>query len=599
MEWLRRNTLSIDPRTLGLARIALALVLLLDLSKRFCAASFWYANDGLLPNHTGLWSPNRSYHFSFLWGASEAGEARVLMLLIGAAYVGLLFGYRTRICQVLALLGILSLQVRTDILSNGGDFVLAILCVWTVFLPMGRRFSVDAVLADSKAVPQRELAPFGAERTQDRTPFVSLAVLAVHLQIAVIYFFNAATKTGATWRDGTAIHYFWHQVRMLTPGGLWAQQNLGSGMSTALSWSTLAMEWAIPALVLSPWGKPWTRRVAVLFVFLLHIGIAAVANIGIFSPVMMAFSMLLFVAADWDALERWATKRHRCTLVLDPSDRFVLGLSRWYLRLDWFGRVTVEVGTEFAVIAQDERRSGAPARAALVRALPCGALLAPLNQLLEPLWRTFASRRQHWVRFLGWDAAEHTPTSVAPWRAACARSRGWAREGVLVFLIVVSTIQLLNENRGIPSALRVRRVPEWVHATVDYTRLQQGWQMFAPDPPKSDVYIRVDAVTAAGKHVDPIAEAAGIDPEPESRTMPVQPGSDVFFVQYMERIHNDRRHHRPLQQWIERYHERTGSAADRITSYQVLRLEQDLPHPTLPQPAALRQTVLVAGPSAP
>ncbi|MEN9581578.1 MAG: hypothetical protein RJA70_4587 [Pseudomonadota bacterium] len=595
MNWLSRNYLQIDPRTLGFARIVLALVLLLDLAKRLCVVELWYSNAGLLPNHTALWSPGRSYHFSFLWGASEPSEAAALMLLIAVAYAGLLVGYRTRLCQVLSTLGLLSLQVRTDILSNGGDFVLAILCVWTAFLPMGRRFSVDAVLACRGGGTEPELGSAKAARALDQAPVQSLAVLALYLQIAVIYFFNAATKTGVTWRDGSAIHYFWHQVRMLTPGGLWARETLGWA-SPMLSWATLVLEWALPALVLSPWGKPWTRRLAVAFVVLLHGGITAVMNIGVFTPAMLAFSALLIVAADWDSLEAWAGKRHRCTLTFDPSDPFARALSRWYQRLDWFGRVKVEVGDEFSVVVAGERRTGAEALRPLARALPGGLLLAPMAIVLRPLWKSFAARKQACVRAMGWDREEPSLPSAAPWKVACSRGFVWAREGAVAFLIVVATVQLLNENRGIPQVMRVAQVPEWVRMVVDYTRLQQGWQMFAPDVPRSDVYVRVDAVTLSGKHVDPIAEAAGIEPEPESRVLPVQPGPDVYFAQYMERIRGDVRHHRPLQQWIERYHERTGAPGDRIVAYQVLHLSHTSPSPSESEPTALTHSVFVSGP---
>jgi hypothetical protein len=48
--FLRDRFLTIDIRTLGLARIYIALLLLFDLAKRSAEMSVWYFESGLLPN---------------------------------------------------------------------------------------------------------------------------------------------------------------------------------------------------------------------------------------------------------------------------------------------------------------------------------------------------------------------------------------------------------------------------------------------------------------------------------------------------------------------------------------------------------------------
>src|SRR5881392_3595108 len=47
-----------DPRSMGLARIGLGLLLIWDLLRRVPDLATWYSNEGLLPNHTVLWRPN-------------------------------------------------------------------------------------------------------------------------------------------------------------------------------------------------------------------------------------------------------------------------------------------------------------------------------------------------------------------------------------------------------------------------------------------------------------------------------------------------------------------------------------------------------------
>src|SRR4051812_6427490 len=79
--------LAVDPRSLGLARIYLGLLLLADLIRRVPDLSIWYTNDGLLPNHTLLWRPGARYQFSFFFAASWTGEVAILFALCGLVFL--------------------------------------------------------------------------------------------------------------------------------------------------------------------------------------------------------------------------------------------------------------------------------------------------------------------------------------------------------------------------------------------------------------------------------------------------------------------------------------------------------------------------------
>src|SRR6185436_10236188 len=97
-------------------------------------------------------------------------------------------GYRTRLTHALSWCSLLSLHTRVDLLANGGDYVLCTLLLWTLFLPLGRCSSLDALRARLDA---------GREASREEPePVVSLAVLALMLQLAVIYAFNAVHKDG-------------------------------------------------------------------------------------------------------------------------------------------------------------------------------------------------------------------------------------------------------------------------------------------------------------------------------------------------------------------------------------------------------------------
>jgi hypothetical protein len=283
-----------DVRSLAAGRIALALVLLLDLGKRWVQLGSWYTNDGLVPNHTQLWRPVFTYDFSFFFLASYAPQAIVGFVICAGAYLALLVGVYTRRAQVLSMICVLSLHGRLLIFDNGGDVVLGLLAVWTAFLPTGRVWSVDAVLGSTER-----------NRTPSETKIVSLGVLAVLCQLAFIYFFNAVHKGGETWRDGSAVHYVLHYDRFVTSFGVWLRERMTPGMARAMTWSTLGMEWVLPWLILSPFAVARCRRAAIVLVIALHVGIGMCINLGVFMPAMIAFAPHLLHGDDWDALERW------------------------------------------------------------------------------------------------------------------------------------------------------------------------------------------------------------------------------------------------------------------------------------------------------
>lgn len=627
---------SIDPRTLGLFRVALALLLLVNLVDQMAGVSLWYANEGLLPNHTGLWRSHRPWAFSFLWGSSSVGEALAVMGAMGLAYTGLLLGYRTRLCQVLSLVAILSLQIRVDILSNGGSFVLCIVSWWSVFMPLGRRFSVDAVLGSMERDRETSSVELNANNTlpRDTKPFVSLAVLAASLQLAVIYCFNVVHKTGVTWHEGSAIHYLLHQTRLVTTVGFWARE-LPVWLTQGMTYGTLGVEALISLAILSPLARVGSRRLAVVLILSLHGAIALFANLGVFSYVMMVFSLLLLQPEDWQWLERWARGREsrRRNVFYDADCGICFLTIRVLSRLDLFGRlrfypgqdtqllpqgVTSDLANETLVVSVVQEKvvqeaavneSGSPpgehwlhARALgqVVEVLPLGWLLGKVIALPGPrhivaaLYRRLVAQRADVSSYLGLgvcglpplgastkslpggNAAQFADPLLSPFQQWLQRSGVQLREATIVALLGISIIQVLIENPAIPAMLRPKPA-SWHKAAISYTRLQQGWRMFAPDAPQDEVYLIVDAVTQGGRHVDPIAEASGVIRDAKSRTMPSVPHLSKAWVSYMQRIPGDGRHHRPLRQWLENYPQRTGNPKDRLVRYEVLTLRRNSP----------------------
>ncbi|HEX2671333.1 MAG TPA: hypothetical protein VHM25_10705 [Polyangiaceae bacterium] len=315
---------TIDPRSLGLFRLLFGTVLLSDLARRWAELGLWYTNSGLLPNHTVLWRPPARSMFSLFFTVSNTFEAQLGFMLCAIVYLLFIVGYQTRWAQALALVARVSLNSRLAPLENGGDMVMDLLVLLTVPLPLGLRFSLDAQLAQpAKAVPsdEPEKEPETSGSSEDsaeapervaasaalepsHAPVASLAVLALLLQFSAVYLFNASSKTGQAWQDGSAVYYALHQDKLVTWIGVWMREHLSISTLRMLTWSTLATEWLGFSLIITPFCVKEARLLAICIMPALHLGFALGLNVGGFSPAMMSFYPLLLRPEHWQWLSR-------------------------------------------------------------------------------------------------------------------------------------------------------------------------------------------------------------------------------------------------------------------------------------------------------
>src|SRR6185369_11821446 len=148
-------------------------------------------------------------------------------------------GWHTRVMHVLAAILLVSINSRNIMLENGGWVVLTLLTVWSMFLPLGRRFSVDALRASLGARRETSVEALNDRSAPERDtrPVVSFAVAALILQWVVIYYFNVVHKGGHEWRDGTAVYYFFQQDRMVTMFGAWLRDYIPVGGYKLMTYS--------------------------------------------------------------------------------------------------------------------------------------------------------------------------------------------------------------------------------------------------------------------------------------------------------------------------------------------------------------------------
>jgi len=591
-----------DRRSLGLTRIGLGCLLLWDLIRRVPGISTWYTNDGLLPNHTHLWRPAAPQMFSLLFAASWTNEAAAIFAFCGIAFFCLLIGYKTKIAHVLSFVSVVSLHSRCVFLENGGDVVLNLLCVWTLFLPMADRFSVDAVLASLRQRRERSIDELNDRTALPRnlTPVRSIAVLGILLELSVIYYLNAMSKTGRTWHRGTAVHYVLYQERMVTWLGYLIRDHVTLAMSRFMTFTTLFLEATAPILILSPVHRVLTRRAAIVVLPGMHLAFAALLNVGMFSFNMIGFFPLLLSAADWQLLrQRLGPGLTRArTICFDDRSGLCTAWARVLVRLDVLGLlrfasihdngnvVRGDYGAEQVLTAH--KASGVHALAESLAALPAGLSLAlavrtpGIRQTLRFLLERLARKREQASRWLGLAplASLEQGSSTGPSRARSwlAARWAWLREGAVVIFMIALCSQVLMENKIVPKVLK-RGQATWMIETVVYPRLFQGWSMFTPDAPTGERMLYIDATTFDGRHIDPFNQAASrVSPLPLER-IPGYMLQDEFWCDYTNRIPDNSVNWGPLKDWIFKHSTRTGRPEDRIISYEARILESDSPPP--------------------
>jgi hypothetical protein len=272
---------SLDLRSLALFRIALGSVLIGDLVARAQDLRAFYTDFGVLPRHE-LLSQFRWPEFWSLHVLSGAAWFQVLLFIVAGAFaLMLLIGYQTRVATIASWLLLLSLQARNPYINHAGDVLLRLLLFWAMFLPLGKRFGVDA-LWDLDEVEGPRSAP-------------SIPSVAFTLQVVCVYLFAFLWKSGTEWHNGTALEYALNIEQMATPFGQWLLDH--PALLPALTHIARYGELAIAFLLVLPWQLP--RLLAVIAMIALQLGFGFALRVGHFPYIAIIAALALLPPVIW------------------------------------------------------------------------------------------------------------------------------------------------------------------------------------------------------------------------------------------------------------------------------------------------------------
>ncbi len=255
-----------DLRSLGLFRICLGSVIVVDLLDRWQTLVLDYSDFGFLPRE--LMIRMQDYHRLAIFHLVN-GQIWFLNLLFAFhALVALAFvlGYRSRVTTIVLWLLTTSLQGRNDPIGYGIDVVIRISLLWSMFLPLGARFSVDRILSRKAPVSNR---------------YTAFPVLGLFLHVISMYAFTALLKSQSKeWMSGLGTYYALSMDEYVMPVGRILLAHPAAVKFA--NFSAMFIEGFGWVPLLFSWRKEWFRLPVFLVFLSMHIGMGLCLNVTLF-----------------------------------------------------------------------------------------------------------------------------------------------------------------------------------------------------------------------------------------------------------------------------------------------------------------------------
>lgn len=256
----------IDFRALSAFRIFLGITLLVDLVLRSRDITLFYSEDGLLPVSILREQYNARGHWSVHTLHGAAAYQAVLFVLAALSALALTLGFRTRWATIASWFFCASLHSRNPLILNSGDVLLLMLLFWSMFLPLGRRWALDA--RGKPAAVGRHLSAAGA---------------ALLVQVCLMYLFAGLNKMNPAWLGGEALKNTFGFQLYARPA---AYPILDLDWLLHLGSVTTPFLQIIFALVcFSPWRTQMFRYGVIVIVIGFHLSIEISLTTGLFAYV--------------------------------------------------------------------------------------------------------------------------------------------------------------------------------------------------------------------------------------------------------------------------------------------------------------------------
>lgn len=267
--WNDRFFAARDPRLASVLRIGYGVLLLIDLAVLAPDLGRWFSDAGLLPAADAR-EIIHEHAFTVVGWVDAAWWPWLCYGVLVAAAALLTVGWHSRIQAVIVLIGLTSFQNRNYAIVDGEDTLFRLFAFYLALCPVGWAYSLDARRRRRRGIAVEPPIPWGLRLFQ--------------VQMSVIYLSSAIEKSlGHDWTAGTALYYVARlddafgkfPVPRVVFETLW--------LTRLMTWSVLALEWALPVLL---W-LPRTRRIAIVVAIAFHLAIDYAMNLFLFHWLMI------------------------------------------------------------------------------------------------------------------------------------------------------------------------------------------------------------------------------------------------------------------------------------------------------------------------
>ena len=272
-----------DPRLASVLRIGYGVLLLINVALWAPDLRLWFTESGVLPLAAGREIINEHAPTILGWVDGDWWVWLCYGLLVASAVL-LTVGWYSRIQAIIVLVLLTSFQDRNYAIVDGEDTLFRMFAFYLALCPAGWAFSLDARRRKRRGLDEPPPIPWG------------LRLFAI--QISVVYLSSAIEKSlGTDWLAGTALYYVSRVDNAFGKFPLPAFAFETLWLTKLMTWSVLALEWALPVLL---WVKR-TRRAALAVAIVFHLSIEYTMNLFLFHWLML-LGLLSF--ADFGEL-RW------------------------------------------------------------------------------------------------------------------------------------------------------------------------------------------------------------------------------------------------------------------------------------------------------
>ncbi|KAF2069398.1 hypothetical protein CYY_009282 [Polysphondylium violaceum] len=310
--------LGVDLRSLAAMRIGLAILIILDLYVRSLYLYDHYSDLGVLPASVVI--DNNPYYWSLYFINPSYFFACTLFVVNWILAFGFLIGYKTFWTNLLCWVFMTSLHVRNPFVLNGGDDFFRLFVFWSIFLPLGAKFSIDAILnvehlnnkaniLNPKAVtysPVISTNKLFPTTDSEGKYFFGFGSMAIQAQFLLVYIITAALKTGAEWNtEYSAVWYALHLEQFTTPLGNYLRPFVQLGVF--LTWFSIYFEWYGVLLFYIPVKSLHgpLRTLGVIGFWCMHIGFGSCLRLGFFKYIPGMCVLVFLPKWFWDNLFNW------------------------------------------------------------------------------------------------------------------------------------------------------------------------------------------------------------------------------------------------------------------------------------------------------